>query len=368
LRADGSIATRTTPKTEDDGRIVLAGGWTWRGRSDAAKEATAPGIAIAKRATAADWRIAMATGRYGRMRIALASRGFSLAAGSQLLALQEHYGMVLAWPKGDFYRILEPGTIRPLLDECRADVVPLVAGQGSEKGHGRRAGRKTRKWLVSSPIGEVDLEVAPLPEAPESGPLCRLFLELAGIHPSSKVCRRGEVALFASYRWRSADTLKSGNWFEVTQIVAAPAPAEPPIVIPPAGSRPNPRGLPRHRHALLLTSVQRAALRASGAASATFSRVRNGSPRALFLLLDGVPAAWVEPDREVMLGGLVPGRYAVQWRSFLGDVVSETTQQQLPGRLDYGVVAPPTARSAAPAGSAAPETGDAARDDQTRSP
>jgi hypothetical protein len=310
----------------------------------------------AKKATAADWRIDLSTGTFGRMRVTLTSRGFSVAAGSKLLAQQSHYGTILSWPRHSVYRVLAPGSVRPLLNEGRVDVVPLAAGQLSKKGVGRRAGRVTKKWLLTSPIGELDLEVALLPEAAQSGPLvCRLFVELVGIHPSSKVCRAGEVPLFASYRWRLDDTVRSGNWFEVTRIQLTPSPPASPIVVPPTGEA-NRRALPVPASRLLLTADERAALRGTQPVSAKRSRLRNGSTRALYLLLDGVPVAWVEPDEVVALDGLPARSYSVQWRSFLGDVVSETTEKTLPTRIDYKFADPRSDASATPQTSATPPT------------
>lgn len=352
---DGSVRRVRPYEKEEISNVVLSGGWTWRGRPDPATDASPKGVGRAKKATAADWRIDLSTGTYGRMRIALPSRGFSVPAGSELLALKSHYGTVLSWPRHSFYRVLAPGSVRPLLDEGRADVVPLATGQFTKKGASRRADRATKKWLLTSPIGELDLEVALLPEAAQSGPLlCRLFVELVGIHPSSKVCQAGEVPLFASYRWRLDDTVRSGNWFEVTRIQLNPVPATNRIVVPPAGAKASTRALPLPKSRLLLTGDERAALRGSQPVSAKRSRLRNGSERALYLLLDGVAVAWVEPDEVVTLGSLPAGSYTVQWRSFLGDVVSETTEKALPARIDYKFADPLSDASATPQTSATP--------------
>ena len=338
----------------DETSVILFGGWTWRGRPDPAPEAKGAGVAQAKLSTAADWRIALSAGPRGRMRIALTSRGFSLKPGSELLALQERYGTIVSWPGRTRYRVLAPGSVRPLLDEGRADVVPLAKGVATPKGTSRRADRKTKKWLVSSPIGELDLEVTQLPEAPESGALlCRLFLELVGVHPSNEVCQAKEVPMFASYRWRIDDTVRSGNWFEVTRIKTSPAVPEPPLIIPPPNAEATTQGLPRPSNKLLLTKNERAALRTTKPGTTSKSSLlRNGSSRALYLLLDGAPLAWVEPNDKLILHGMPPGRYKVQWRSFLGDVVSETTETLLPGRIDHKVIDHQNAVSAAPSASA----------------
>ena len=62
----------------------------------------------------------------GRMRLAFASRTFTLPAGSELHARDDLYGSALLWPNRTSYTVLPPGALRSVLSEQRADVVPLV--------------------------------------------------------------------------------------------------------------------------------------------------------------------------------------------------------------------------------------------------
>jgi len=55
-----------------------------------------------------------------------------------------------------------------------------------------------------------------------------------------------------------------------------------------------------------------------------------------FLLLDGVPVAWVPAQRELHVHGPRRGRYVVSWRDFLGIDVSPPRTLDLPARVAVG--------------------------------
>ncbi|HEY0465469.1 MAG TPA: hypothetical protein VGC79_14740, partial [Polyangiaceae bacterium] len=67
----------------------------------------------------------------GRMRFAFASRAFTLPAGTELHARDDLYGHTLLWPNRTTYTVLPPGTLRSVLSQQRADVVPLVRSRFS---------------------------------------------------------------------------------------------------------------------------------------------------------------------------------------------------------------------------------------------
>jgi hypothetical protein len=56
--------------------------------------------------------------------------------------------------------------------------------------------------------------------------------------------------------------------------------------------------------------------------------------------IDGVPAAWVAPGARLVVPFLLHGRYAVQWRTFLGDAWDPPSNVVVPGVSEAGRTAP----------------------------
>ena len=71
-----------------------------------------------------------------------------------------------------------------------------------------------------------------------------------------------------------------------------------------------------------------------------------------FLLLDGVPVAWVPAHGRQYIIGTRPGRYNLQWRSFLGTYIGESQEVLIPARVAIGE--PPDAGTLAPGAAGAP--------------
>ena len=62
----------------------------------------------------------------------------------------------------------------------------------------------------------------------------------------------------------------------------------------------------------------------------------NATDLLRYVLLDGVPIAWVPAGKETYVIGPQRGRYSVQWRTFLGDSVEPARTVELPARIVAG--------------------------------
>lgn len=301
------------------------------------------GLDKIRKLTALKWTIDLAEA--GRMRVRFVSRAFALPHGSELRARADRYGHILVWPDGSRYRVLPPGTLRTLLGEGRADSTPLGTGRVGEAGAGtRRFGLRTQRTEHATRTGSVTLDVAKVPEAGEAGALlCRLLLELVAIDPAAATCVPGEVPLRAQYIWPGG----GGVAFEVTALQHRPDMPASLLTMPPASASAATSGLPEGL-AILLTDEELSSLRSRGGDALPPSPERtnrglyafNDSDLPRQLLVDSIPVAWVAPWREVHLSSLADGRYAVAWRSMLGEVLEPATVIQLPARVKTGGAEP----------------------------
>jgi hypothetical protein len=69
----------------------------------------------------------------------------------------------------------------------------------------------------------------------------------------------------------------------------------------------------------------------------------NATDELRVVWVDGVPVAWVGPGERMLLPGLLRGRYAVQWRTVLGDAWDPGSLVTSPGTSEIGA-----ARAAGP--------------------
>jgi hypothetical protein len=281
----------------------------------------------------------------GRMRIAFASRALPLAAATEIRGRTDLYGHVLVWPNGSQYRVLPPGAVRTLLGERRIDAVPLVRPQSTTRGEGqRRLGLATKKWDLSTRSGKLSLEQAKIPNSGEGGALlCRLLSELVSIDPSAAPCATDEVPLRAQITWPG-----SGGGGVVLEAIAINEKVElatSTMLVPPPGGEFVPASLPPFPAAVFLSREELAALRLrplelparSVGAPDDGLLVFNGTDSLRYAFVDTVPVGWVAPGRELLVPGLVRGRYLVQWRTFLGDAVEAPSLVEVPARIAIGV-------------------------------
>jgi hypothetical protein len=62
----------------------------------------------------------------------------------------------------------------------------------------------------------------------------------------------------------------------------------------------------------------------------------NATDELRVVWIDGVPIGWVGPGARLAVAGLLRGRYTLEWRTFLGDVVGAAEQLAVPGASKIG--------------------------------
>ncbi len=310
-----------------------------------AAEVNGSAIDAARRKTEA--RIAVEVAQT-RARFVL-SGGFVLPSGTELRARIDRYGYLLLWPGEATYRIAEPGALRALLGELRLDVAPLSAAYVRSTGEGpRRLNAQTRRVEVSTRASRALLELATLHDLGDGGSLlCGFLLELMSAPASTPVCAPDELPVHAELRW----TTRGALTFDVTSIarridipaldLSAPPPSLDFVAAPP----------PAAAAEMLVSKAELAAFRTAPVDVPLPVRPDAQTPRSrpdagLLLInasdelrvawIDGVPVAWVAPGAQLSLTMLLRGRYALQWRTFLGDSWEPADVIVAPGTSEIG--------------------------------
>lgn len=277
----------------------------------------------------------------GRMRFALSSIAFPLPKNVELRSAVHRYGHVLVWPDGNAYRVLTPGTVRALLSERRVDVTPLSSARAKSVGTSNYLGMETTKSQLSGSLGSVVLEQGGVPIAGPSGALlCRLLLELVALDPANGVCSADLTPLKADFRWPDKGRLS----FEVTSLTRRSDLPVGLLFVPPAAADFKPGELPPQASGVMLDQAQIAALRTRPAPAEDTPKdapgeglmAVNRTDVLRYVLLDGVPVAWVKPRSEQYVIGPLPGRYTVSWRDFLGTDIQPPKVLTLPARVLLG--------------------------------
>jgi hypothetical protein len=275
------------------------------------------------------------------------SGGFVLPQGTELRSRVDRYGHLALWPGEETYRVLEPGALRALLGERRLDVAPLSPAESTPLGEGtRRLGLRTRRVEVSTRAAKASLELAAVREAGEGGALvCRLLLDLMSAPPSAVPCASDEIPLHAELRWKT----HGGLTFDVTSLARRTDLPLQELATPPAtiGFAPGPP--PPSPAEPMLTRAELASFRsapvdvpAPGARDARAPAADSGlvlinsTDELRVAWLDGVPVAWVAPGGQESLPTLLHGRYALQWRTFLGDAWDPPETVTVPGISEAG--------------------------------
>ncbi|MCU0693735.1 MAG: hypothetical protein MUF54_20290 [Polyangiaceae bacterium] len=327
--------------------MTLEAEWRWSHLPAPAPgpEVANPGIDRARKLTRHLWQIEIA--ETGRMRIVFDAPSFPLPKFTELRARNDYYGHAMVWPNAEAYRVVPPGALRALLDERRVDVTPLVAGKITPVYRkGTRHGFPTRSSKVTTPWGSLTLEQLRAVNVSEGGQLlCRLLVELVGVDPACPVCEHGKMPVYAVFSWNNDARLE----FDVTGLLIRSDFPSSLFMIPPTNAPFGQQALPPIANGIFLTREELNAFRhravpppvprtddeAVGAPGEGFIAVNNDdAPR--YLLLDGVAVAWIPAHGEQYLIGTKPGRYNVQWRSFLGSYLGSAITVQLPGRLHHG--------------------------------
>lgn len=337
------------PSSRELPGLTLEAIWRWRDvpAPPKAPEVSQEGIKSAQKLTALSWKIDLAEG--GRMRIQFTSRSLPLPAGAEIRARADRYGAIILWPSSTDYRVVAPGALRTVIGERRVDVTPLAvgtarpAGTARTAGEGRRLGAAVRKLDLTASLGALRLDLGKVTEAGEGGALlCRVLVEVLGVDPRSPECQAGEVPLHAAFTWQEG----GGVAFEVTSITRRSDLASSDFLMPPPGARYAPAGLPAAPGGVFLTRDELAAFRVTplqlapvndpGAPGEGFIAV-NQSNTLYYLLVDGVPVVAVPPASERYVIGPPRGRYAVQWRTFLGEAIEPPKIVEMPARLVHGL-------------------------------
>lgn len=283
-----------------------------------------------------------------RMRFAFASRAFTLPAGSELHARDDLYGHALLWPNRTTYTVLVPGTLRSVLSQQRADVVPLVRARLTPLPGGSQFALNTERVELTTPTGKLVLEQArgqnPQPQNAiwASGvSLCQLLVELVGAAPTSPACRADLVPVRAEYSWPNGEHFA----FEVSRLLRRTDLNPSSLAMPPAGAEFRQSELPPPPPTALLSDSELLDLRLrpsprterlDPAAPKTGLLVVNHSESLRYVSVDGAPAARLPPGTEQLLLGLRAGKYQINARDFFGTEEPITKIVEVPARFSLG--------------------------------
>jgi len=276
----------------------------------------------------------------GRMRVEIVGPAFPLPAGTELRATLDRYGHVLVWPDGTSYRILQPGTVRTLFEEGRADVGPLVVPEVTSGKSVNALGYDTTAHVVSTSLGSAVLHQAPISGVPAGELLCRTLLEFLAAKPSTPLCSADLVPVRAEYRWEGGGQLT----FEVTSMVRTATLDTERLRIPPRTPSFKADRLPRLPRATLLDDSDLGSLRRravpgdprDGGIEPEELIAVNSSDTIRYLMVDGIPVMRIPPRSERRLESLRPGRYVLSWADFLGAHVDPPHPSQVPLRIEIG--------------------------------
>lgn len=275
----------------------------------------------------------------GRMRINLDSVVFPLPPGTELRSRGDRSGHIVVWPNHRAYRSIAPGGLRSLFAERRTDVTPISAGKVTAQGKGSRLGFETSKTTVTTAFGGLTLEQAKLPGAP--GQLfCRFLTALIAADPLSEACAAGLVPVAARFRWTPSGSIS----LAVTTLTRRTDLQVGELRVPPSGAQVKPGELPPQTTGILLTQPELRGLRRADVEGITPGvdapgegmRAVNHSDGLRYVLLDGIPVAWVEPLGQIYIIGPPRGYYNISWRDFLGAHVTPAVKTALPARVMLG--------------------------------
>jgi hypothetical protein len=276
----------------------------------------------------------------GRLRAVFDSDAFVLPRGSELRSRLDAYGHLLIW--GSRYRVLPSSSLRALLGERRVDVAPLMKPKVVRGASGNLLGSSTERSELTTPLGRLLLDQASLPNLGSSGELvCRLLVDLIAADPANSVCGRGLVPL-------RAEVLSAGGGhllFEVQRVHRNVSLELGDFLTPPRSARFAPHELPAMGPALLVSAERLADIRLRPAARGEKPdplapkqgiSLLNRSENCRYVLLDGLLVARMPAHSELHIDTLLPGKYAIHSRDFLGNDATPLRTLELPARVSFG--------------------------------
>jgi hypothetical protein len=341
LREDEQLP-RDTLTSKDSNGATLEARFRWYDTPAPPPGAPVVTEALKKAREKADFRVTVDLAASGRMRFVLASPAFPLPASSELRARLDRYGHVLVWPNGNAYRVLIPGALRSMFGERRADVAALVQPKVRRVGAGRLLGFATTRDELTTETGQLVLEQASVPGVGPSGELlCRLLVELIAAEPAARICDAASTPLKAEYRWSGGGRLG----FEVSTATRRQDIPIGHVFVPPAAALLKPGELPPQTAGVMHTREELAELRArpvsrvepppEGAPGEGLTAT-NRTDLLIYVLLDGVPIAWVRPRSEQYVIGPKAGRYSIALRDFFGAEIEPNKAFDVPTQIVVG--------------------------------
>jgi hypothetical protein len=320
--------------------VTLRGRFRWPDVTPPPRVPETSADALDRARAAATFEVDVTSAAAGRLRVAIVSPRFVLPAGSELRARSGSYGHALVWPDGRRYVVVQPGALRTLLNERRADVVPLTRAAGTPRGNSQALGMASERITLTTPLGRLELEQAHAAGAGAGAALwCRFLIELAGVHPDSTACRPDLLPVRAEYFWSEGGRLL----FEAIVIDRAPTLELAALKVPPEHAGHRIGEVPTPASALLAERAQLRSIRArpgivrpSKDAPKEGLLLVNADDLLRYALIDGWPVARLEARGTGLLLDLIPGTYSLSVRSFLGDEVSAPVAVTVPGRVTTG--------------------------------
>lgn len=344
LREDQALPTEIPHETTG---FTLSARFRWLDAPSTPRvpEQNPEGLQRARDACAFDLVIDLAG---GRMRLAFASRAFTLPAGAELHARDDLYGHALLWPNRTTYTVLPPGTLRSVFSQQRADVVPLVRPRFTALSGGSSFGFSTERVELSTPTGKLELEQARVPGGLPStviwasgASLCQLLIELVGASPVSSACRADLLPVRAVYTWPNGQHFA----FEVIRLTRRTDFNPNALSVPPMGAEFRQSELPPPPPLALLSESELTELRLRPTArtdkpdpSAPKSGLLlvNHGESLRYITLDGAPVARLVAGAEVTLLGLRAGKYQVSAREFFDSEEAPQKSVEAPARFSLG--------------------------------
>ncbi len=215
--------------------------------------------------------------------------------------------------------------------------MPLAHVAGTPRGAAVAFGFPVEKLTLVTALGRVDLEQAHASAAGAGAALlCRLLVEIAGVHPDSTACRADFVPVRAEYAWTEGGRLvfEATALERATTLDAAALRSPPPTADHLIGEVPlPPPALFADRAQLRSLRFRPSAARPSKDAPKDGLVLANGDDVLRYALVDGVPVARLEAKSPPLLLDLVPGSYALSARTFLGDDLTPPVVVTAPGRF-----------------------------------